>query len=155
MKIGELLLLRGETKKRVDALRARIVKNAKVQEGNAVHEKAEMLLEQALLANRELHRLVLSINEANLQTQLPDGRSLTAALARREELATEHSLLRAAVDAAVADVDRYSSREIRWVPTFDVASLQERADLAALELRKLNLLIQQANWQYDIPTAPG
>lgn len=151
MKIAELLLKRSDIQKRVAILRDRISKNAKVQEGSKAHENAEALLEQALVANRELHRIIVTLHEANLTARLDDGRTLTAAVAQRDELTAEHSLLRAAVDAAMADVDRYGSRELRWVSTLDVASLQRRADATAQQLRDLNVEIQRVNWAYELP----
>ncbi len=151
MKLAELLLKRSDLQKRIATLRERIAKNAKIQEGSKAHESAEALLEQALAANRELHRVVVALHEANLAARLDDGRSLTAAVAQRDQLAAEHALLRAAVDAAVAEVDRYGSRELRWVSTLDVAALHRRADAAAEHLRDLNVEIQRVNWVYDVP----
>ena len=154
MKIGEMLLLRSETKKRVEALRARISKSAKVQEGTKAHDDVEALLKQAIQVNHEHQRLALALNEANLRARLKEGLTMTAALAKRDELAAEHSLLRAAVDSAVAEVDRYSSREIRWVATFDVASAQKQMDRIAIDLRNLNIEIQQINWEYEVEFTP-
>jgi hypothetical protein len=58
--------------------------------------------------------MVTTINTANLTNTLPDGRSLTAAMARRESLTQRHALLQAAIAATQKEPDRYSVREIKW-----------------------------------------
>jgi hypothetical protein len=154
MKIAELLLHRAAARRKLDSLRTRIDKNARVQEDTVAHEEAAHLLEAALAANDELARAILAIHEANLRGRLADGRSLTAAIAERDRLKGEHSLLMAAVTSATTVNDRYSGREIRWVSTLDVAEIQRRADDCAMRLRDLNVELQRANWAVEVES-PG
>lgn len=150
MKLAEALLLRADVQKRVAGLRERIVANAVVQEGQAPSEDPNTLLLEAAGALADLESLVAGINRANLAAKLPDGRSLTDALARRDRLVQQHALLTAAAAGSRKEPDRYGMREIKWIATMDVKKLQKQLDDMAKELRELNATIQQANWNVEV-----
>lgn len=99
----------------------------------------------------ELEELLVKINLANTVALLDDGRTITAALACRDRLALQHATILKAIAATKPSTDRYSSRELRWVAVLPVAALQEQAEGIARELRELNMKIQQANWQHELP----
>ena len=150
MKLAEALLVRGEMQTKLESLKGRIAANAVVQDGESPHEDPRELMAEAqgVLAEREA--LVARIHATNLRATLPDGRSLTQLLARRERLASQHALIRDAVAATSKEPDRYSMREIKWVAVVDVRSLQKQADDLATSLREINATIQQANWLIDL-----
>jgi hypothetical protein len=150
MKLAEGLLLRADLQKKLASLRERIVANAVVQDGEKPQEDPKKLLSEAAAVQDELEALVERIHRTNLTTKLPDGRTLTAALARRDTLIARHALLVAAIAGARKEPDRYSAREIKWVSTLDVAKLQKQADDLAKQLRDLNGQVQQANWKKDL-----
>ena len=150
MKLAEALLLRADLQKKHLSLRERIVANAVVQEGNAPSESPEVLLKEAFGVLAELEKLMAQINEANLRIKLPDGRTLTEAIARRDTLKIEHALLTAAIAACRKEPERYGMREIKWVATLEVAKLQRQADDLAKNMRELNGYIQQTNWASDL-----
>jgi hypothetical protein len=150
MKLAEALLLRADLQKKIASLRERIVQNAVVQEGDEPHEPPDELLKQAFGTLADLEKLIAKINAANLVSKLADGRSLMEAVARRDTLMAEHSLLLAAIAGCRKEPDRYGMREIKWVATLEVAKLQKQADDLAKRLRELNGLIQQANWAAEI-----
>ena len=150
MKLAEALLLRGDMQKKVASLRERIVRNGLVQEGNAPLEDPNALLAEAAAVIDDLERLVTSINVANLGNKLPDGRTLTAAMAHRDRLIQHHALLQAAIGATQKEPDRYSVREIKWVAAVDVSRLQKQSEDLAQQVRKLNGSIQETNWKVDI-----
>jgi hypothetical protein len=137
----------------VEVLRNRVSQNARAQEGSAAHEDAQALLDAAVRANVELHRIVLAVHEANLRGCIADGRSITAAIADRDRLSAEYAMLTAAAGAATSTAERYSSRELRWVSTLDVAAVQKRADAVSREMRELNIEIQRANWAVEVDFA--
>ena len=118
MKLAEALLLRGDIQKKLASLRERIDRNCLVQEGNAPHEDPSALLGEAAGVIDELERLVSAINIANLKHTLPDGRTLTAAIARRESLVQQHSLLQAAVefDAGKSRTGTACAKSSGWQP---------------------------------------
>lgn len=150
MKLAEALLLRADLQKKVASLRERIVQNAVVQEGDQPHEAPDELLKAAFGVLADLERLIAKINAANLASKLSDGRTLTEAVARRDTLMAQHSLLLAAVAGCRKEPDRYGMREIKWVATLEVKKLQKQADDLAKDIRELNGMIQQANWNAEI-----
>jgi len=150
MKLAEALLLRGDLQKKLTSLRERIVRNGLVQGGNAPHEDPNVLLLEAAGVIDELEALVTSINVANLSNKLPDGRTLTAAIAHRDSLVQRHAMLQAAIGATQKEPDRYSVREIKWVAAVDVAKLQKQSEDLARQIRELNAKIQETNWKIEL-----
>ena len=147
MKIAEALLLRADMQKKLASLRERIGQNAVVQDGDAPHEDPSRLIDEAVALLKELETLVFRINQANLQNTLPDGRTLTEAIARRDTLVAQHSLLQHAIAHTQKEPDRYSMTEIKWVSMLKVGSLQKQSEDLAKKIRELNAAIQEANWQ--------
>lgn len=150
MKLAEALLLRGDMQKKLASLRERIKQNALIQQGDQPHEDPNELYKQACGVLDELEALVIKINHANLNHRLPDGRSITDAIARRDTLSQQHALLTVAIGASTQSPDVYSMREVKWVATMKVSSLQRQADDVAKNLRELNARIQEANWQAEV-----
>lgn len=150
MKLAEALLIRADHKKKLASLRERIAKNARVQEGEEPQEKVSALIEQAFAVMQEQQAIVQKIDRANMAAQLPDGRLLADALAERETLVQQHSLLVSAISSTHREGDRYSPREIKWVAQLDVAALQKQADDISVKIRVLNARIQETNWRIDL-----
>ena len=150
MKLAEALALRGDTQKKLLSLRERIGMYAVVQEGLTPAEDPLELLKEAYGTLDQLKSLVSKINAVNSVRCLPDGRTLTVAMATRDELVQRHSLIKHAIASCHKEPDRYSVKEIRWVSSLEVKKLQKQADDLAKQIRELNLAIQQANWQYDL-----
>lgn len=151
MKIAEALMLRADMQKKLASLRERVAKNAVVQQGDEPHEDPQKLIDEAFGVLRELERLVARINEANAATKLPDGRTLTEAIARRDTLAAQHSLLKHAAEASQAEPNRYGISEIKWVSMLKVSNLQRQSEDLAKSLRELNAAIQETNWKAELP----
>lgn len=150
MKLAEALLLRSDIQKKLASLRERIVRNVLVQEGSTPYEDPNTLLREAAGVAGELEQLVTAINIANLRSKLPDGRTLTAAIAQRDNLIQRHSLLQATIAATRSEPDRYSMREIKWVSAVDVAGLQKQSEDLAQRIRELNVAIQETNWKMEV-----
>lgn len=150
MKLAEALLLRADLQKKLASLRQRVTENAVVQEGETPHEDPTKLMKEAVGVLKELETLVKRINTANLKHTLPDGRTLTEAIARRERLAQQHALMHAAIAGSKKEPDRYSMSEIKWVATVEVGKLQKQAEDLAKKTRELNALIQETNWSAEL-----
>ncbi len=150
MKVGEALTRRSDLQTRVVELRNRLAQSARVQEGEKPHEDPAALLAEFDAVANELEDLIRRINEANLRIRLGDGRTLTAALARRDSITLRHQVLRGLAEAASEAHDRYSRSEIKIQSTVDVAEIRRRADDLARERRELDVAIQEANWANDI-----
>jgi hypothetical protein len=121
-----------------------------LQEGSTPHEDPNALLQEATAVLGELETLVVKINVANLGNHLPDGRTLTAAMAFRDSLMQRHALLQSAIAATQKEPDRYSVREIKWVAAVDVAKLQKQSEDLSRQIRELNAKIQEANWKIEV-----
>lgn len=151
MKLAEALLHRADLQKRIAALQVRVVANAIYQEGETPAEDSLELLEECLSTQDRLEELVVSINVTNVSATLADGRSVTAALATRETLRSQHSILVRAADAASGDRGHRQMRsELRQLSALPVKELRTRADEVAMRLRALDAQIQQANWEVEL-----
>ena len=152
MKLAEALLERKELLERLKVLRERLVADAKVQEGDRPAQEPEELLVEADTLCRRLQELVVAVNRANSRVCLPDGRTLTEAIAERDVLRLWHGFLVAVADAAVPSRDRFGMgrQEIKYVATVDVAALRKRADEVAKACRDLDAEIQAVNWQAEL-----
>lgn len=150
MKIAEALLLRADIQKKLASLRERIGKYAVVQHGDKPHEDPSKLLSEAFSVLQERESLVVRINNANLKAALPDGRSLSQAIAHRDTLVAQHSLIQHGIANTQKEPDRYSMTEIKWVATLKVADLQKQSEDLAKKIRELNAGIQETNWKTEL-----
>ena len=150
MKLAEALILRADCKKRLEQLKARTIRNAKVQEGDRPAEEPEALLAEVERVARELADLIKRINRTNSATAFADGQSLSDALAERDVVALRHRLYRELAEAASISQDRYSRSEVKYVSAVSVADAQKQADDLAREYRSLDARIQELNWQAEL-----
>ena len=154
MKIAEALALRADATRRVEQLRARIVANARYQEGEEPSEDAQALLSEAGEVLGELEVLIRRINRTNAAARIGEDGTVTDALARRDVLRLRHSVLTAAADAAAGQNEfgrgRQLRSELKMLTTLPVARLRAQADDVARDLRELDVRIQQANWEIEL-----
>ena len=150
MKLAEALLLRADIQKKVASLRDRITRYAVVQQGDKPAEDPKKLLAQVAGTLDQLAHLVFTINQANLAHTLPDGRTLTHAMAARYALLQRHAIYQSAIAGTNREPDRYGLKEVKWVHTLDVAALQKQSDDLAKQIRTLNSALQEANWKTEV-----
>ncbi|WP_280463579.1 DIP1984 family protein [Nocardia carnea] len=154
MKLAEALSLRADAARRIEQLRARIVGNARYQEGEEPAEDAAALLEEAGAVLAEYEVLVRRINRTNAATTIGADGTLTDALARRDALRLQHSVITDAADAAAGKnrggYTRQLRSELKILSALPVAELRTRADGLAARLRELDVRIQRANWEVDL-----
>jgi hypothetical protein len=150
MKLAEALVLRADVQKRIEQLRIRLRQSVIVQEGEAPPENPQELLAEVDRLTSALARLVARINRANLATTLADGSTVTDALARRDALQTQYSLIETAAETASSRVDRYGRSEIRKIATVDIGALRKQMERLAKERRDLDTAIQATNWATEI-----
>ncbi|PJG82876.1 DIP1984 family protein [Caviibacterium pharyngocola] len=150
MKLAEALIERADLQRRLEQLVQRLQQNAQYQEGEAPLENpTELLAEYQQTANR-LENLIVQINSANNRLVLEDGMPMIKALARRDRLKAQHSMLTALANAAIPEQSRYSRSEIKMLAAVDVKDLRKQADNTARTCRELDTLIQQANWLNEL-----
>ncbi|GAB4441983.1 MAG: DIP1984 family protein [Anaerolineae bacterium] len=150
MKLAEALILRADTQKRIEQLRQRLARNARVQEGDQPAEEPQTLLAELEHAATQLTDLVQRINRTNTVTELEAGLSLSDALAHRDTLTLRQSVYKSLAAEAVVTQNRYSNSELRYTSTVNVAAIQRVADDLARERRELDTRIQSLNWQVDL-----
>lgn len=150
MKLGEALNRRADLKSRINQLTGRLSDSAVVQEGDQPPEDPATLLRELDAMSDELQRLVTAINVTNAQTVLPDGRTMTAALAERDILTLRHSVLRGAAQSIGSDQARYSRSELRMVRHLDLGALRKTIDDLAARRRAVDTDLQEHNWTTDL-----
>jgi uncharacterized protein DUF6847 len=150
MKLAEALILRADAQKRIEQLKQRLLRNAKVQEGDTSAENPGELIGELDRIAADLTRLIQQINRTNAAITVSDGSTVSDALALRDVLARQHAVFRDLAATATVDQTRYSRSEVKFVSTVDVAAIQRRADDLARQHRELDATIQAANWSVDL-----
>lgn len=149
MLLAEALRERADAQRQLAGLRDRIGASARHTEGEEPTEDASALLAEAEDLIDHLAHLIATINQTNLASQMPDGRTVTQALADRDALRSRFGLLQGAADSAAGKgfgfLDRIGRQELRTFPTLDVTALRQRADQVARDIRTLDIAIQQIN----------
>jgi hypothetical protein len=145
MKIAEGLALRADLQKRLEQLKQRLVKNARIQEGDKPEEDPVELQAELEKSAEELTRLIQRINRTNAGSKFGDG-TLADALAERDVLKIRYAAYRELATAASTTQARTTRSEVKYVSTVSVATTQRKADDLAKEYRELDTRIQEADW---------
>jgi hypothetical protein len=128
MKLAEALILRADAKKRIEQLKVRLLRNARVQEGDAPAEEPTLLIAELERVTAELARLIRSINRTNISTMVADGLTIADAIAERDVLALRHKVYSDLTSASAVRQDRYTRGEVRYISVIDVVAVQAQAD---------------------------
>ena len=150
MKLAEALILRASHQRRMEELESRLLRNAKVQEGDQPAENPKALLAELEQVSTELEHLIQSINRTNSASELGAGVTLSDALATRDLLRAKQEIYRDLASAATVTQGRFSRSEIKFRSTLDVAEIHQRADELAAAHRDLDTRIQEANWRLEL-----
>ncbi|MBX0326614.1 DIP1984 family protein [Oscillochloris sp. ZM17-4] len=150
MKLAEALVERKAAQQKLAELNERLQRVAVVQEGERPAEEPAALLAEVGAVAERLEGLILAINRTNSQADLADGRSITAAIARRDVLRMRQGVLDALLRSVGSPQYRARGAEIKFVPTVAVPELQRERDALAKAYRELDAAIQAANWAVDL-----
>jgi hypothetical protein len=142
MKLAEALLLRAEIRAKLDSLRDRATRFARVPQGESPPEDPADLLRQLNATADELVALEGRIAVSKLAATLPNGENLAAAAGRRTALKLKHSAILSVLAAA--------GPMPGWISTVSVADWQLLADTLAKELRELTAAIRQSQWSAEL-----
>ena len=145
MKLAEALALRADLQKRLDQLKQRLVKNARIQEGDTPEEDPAALQAELEKSARELALLIQRINRTNAASPFGAG-TLADSLAERDVLKIRYNVYRELATAASTSQGRTTRSEIKFISTVSVAATQRKADDLAKEYRELDTRIQEADW---------
>lgn len=150
MKLAEALIRRADSQKRFEQVKARLLVNAKVQEGDVPAETpTELLAELSRVAN-ELLEFIKRINKTNSVTAFTDRETLSDALAERDVLKLQRVAYAELAQTAAISQGRYTRSEVKFVATVNVAEIQRHADELAKNYRELDARIQELNWQTEL-----
>jgi hypothetical protein len=150
MKLAEALAQRSECQTRLDELKKRIVRNARVQEGEQPAEDPQVLLDEVDRLALRLVELVQTINRTNSQTPFDDGTTVADAIAERDVLGRKRDLLMAVGEAASTRHDRSSKSEVRIVATVPVGKIHRHVDQLSKRYREIDTKIQELNWKTEV-----
>lgn len=145
MKLAEALILRADQQRRIEQLKQRLIRNAKVQEGDEPAEDPNSLIEELEKTLKNLTKNVQRINRTNSNTKFKKN-TLTDALAARDTLRIKCDIYRELCKTATVTQDRYSKSEVKFKSTVNVSSIQKVADQLAKQHRELDAAIQEINW---------
>jgi hypothetical protein len=149
MKLAEALILRADYQKRIAQLQYRLIRSARVQEGEEPPEAPQALLTELGTLTAGLTRLIQQINRTNSATNFRDS-LLSDALAERDVLRLQRGVYDSLINAASTHQDRYMRSELRVISTVDVAELQQYIDRLSRDYRELDAQIQAMNWATDL-----
>jgi hypothetical protein len=150
LKLAEALAERSDCQNRLEDLKKRMARSARVQEGEQPAEDSDELLNEAERLFGRLLDLVSAINRTNARTAFDEKRSVSDAIAKRDITAKKRDFLSSIADAASTRQDRYSKSEVKFVATLSIAQLRKQVDQLSKEFRELDTRLQELNWQTEL-----
>ena len=150
MKLAEALAERSDCQIRIEEMKKRLVRSARVQEGDQPAEDTTALLAETERTFVRMLDLVSSINRTNSKTEFENERSISDAIAERDVVGKRRDFLAGIAEAASTRQDRYSKSEVRFVATVSVGKLQTEVDQLAKRYRELDTRLQELNWKTEL-----
>ena len=150
MKLAEALAERSDCQVRLEELKKRLIRSARVQEGETPAENMQELLAETERVFGRLEELITAINRTNARTQYDERRTISDAIAVRDIAAKRRDMLAGLAEAASTRQDRYSKSEVRFVSTMSVANLQKEVDRLSKLYRETDTRLQELNWRTEL-----
>jgi hypothetical protein len=141
LKIAEALAERSDCQNRIEDLKKRLGRSARVQEGEQPAEDPSELLAELDRTFARLLELIQSINRTNAKTTFKEQQTVADAIAERDVLGKKRDLLASLAESASTRQDRYSKSEVKFVATVPVADLQKQVDRLSKSFRDLDTKI--------------
>jgi len=150
MKLAEALAARSDCQNRIEEMKKRLIRSARVQEGDQPAEDTTELLTETDRIFARLLELVSAINRTNSKTVFDNERTISDAIAERDVVGKHRDFLAGIADAATTRQDRYSKSEVRFIATVSVGKLQTEVDQLAKRYRELDTRLQELNWKTEL-----
>lgn len=150
MKLAEALAERSDCQNRLEDLKKRMARSARVQEGEQPAEDSAELLKESERLFAHLLDLISAINRTNAKTVFDGQQTISDAIAKRDLTGKKRDFLAGIADAASTRQDRYSKSEVKFVSTLSIAQLQKQVDQLSREFRELDTRLQELNWQTEL-----
>lgn len=150
MKLAEALAERSDCQIKIEEIKKRLIRLARVQEGDQPAEDTTALLAEGERVFARLQELIGAINRTNSKTVFEKQQSISDAIAERDVVGKRRDFLAGIADAATTRQDRYSKSEVRFVATVSVGKLQTEVDQLAKRYRELDTRLQELNWRTEL-----
>lgn len=150
MKLAEALVLRADLQKKLENLKKRLANSVRKLDDIQVIEDPAALKLEADESITVLYSLIDLIYRTNQSVILPSRQSMVTVLAKRDELVERRKLLDYIINKSLLDSGLYFNEHGKWQPAIDISAYQKQMDDIAMQIRRLNLDIQQTNWQVDL-----
>lgn len=150
MKLAEALVLRADCQRKVAQLRQRLERVIKVQEGEEPGEDPNVLLIELNRTFEELTGWIKKINKTNSSVPFDSDRSISDALAERDQFMQKRNILNELLEIASIKQDRFSRSEVKFYRTVDVNDIQKQVDELSKKYRELDFKIQEKNWTIEL-----
>jgi hypothetical protein len=150
MKLAEALAERSDCQNRLDELKKRVVRSARVQEGEQPAEDSVELLAEIERVFARLLELVTAINRTNAKTAFDQKQTVSDAIAARDLFGKKRDMLAGLAEAASTRQDRYSKSEVKFVATVSISQLQKQIDLLSKRYREVDTRLQELNWNTEL-----
>lgn len=151
MKIAEALIKRATLKSDTDALKERMKKNVKIQEGDTAQENVIELLETYKQKCDDLYELTTGINKTNQLTKNANDESLAELIARRDKYKEIVKTYKTLYDESVIEkMNRFTRNEIKFVCTVSAEKIQNAIQNYSAKYREIDTEIQRLNWLNDL-----
>lgn len=148
--MAEALAERSDCQNRIEELEKRMLRVARIQEGEPPAEDSDDLLVEAQRLFARVLELISAINRTNGATVFDGKKTISDAIAQREVVGKRRDFLSGIADAASTRQDRYSKSEVKFVSTFSIAQLQKEVNLLSKEYRELDTRLQELNWKTEL-----
>ena len=150
MKLAEALAERSDCLNRIEEMKKRLIRSARVQEGDQPAEDTTELLAETERTFLRMLELVSAINRTNSKTAFDIQRLISDAIAERDVVGKRRDFLAGIAEAASTRQDRYSKSEVRFVATVSIGKLQTEMDRLAKRYRELDTRLQELNWKTEL-----
>ncbi len=150
MKLAEALAERSDCEGRIAEIRKRIVRSARVQEGEQPAENISDLLAESERMFARLLELVRAIHRTISRTAFDLGRTVADVIAERDLIGERRDFLAGIAEAASTRQDRYSKSEVKFVATLSVANVQAEVERLATRYRELDMRLQELSWNTEL-----
>ena len=150
MKLAEALAERSDCQMRIEEMKKRLIRSARVQEGDQPAEDTTELLAETERIFARMLVLVSAINRTNAKTSFDTRLTISDAIAERDVVGKRRDFLAGIAEAASTRQDRYSKSEVRFVATLSVGKLQTAVDQLAKRYRELDTRLQELNWKTEL-----
>ena len=150
MKLAEALAERSDCQNRIEELKKRVIRSARVQEGDKPAEDVTKLLAESERIFARLNELISAVNRTNARTAFNASLTISDAISERDITARRRDFLSAIAEAASTRQDRYTKSEVKFVASVSVAALQADVDRLSKRYRELDTRLQELNWQTEL-----